>query len=231
MEHMEAVNVGATERYLLGELAEDECEAFEQHYFACALCADDVRAAAAVAEDAVLLLRDEPAPVAAAPLAFSRPVRRGPLALFWPMPLGAAAAFVLAFAGLFWQTATTRGLRRELDAATAPQAASSAFLSASRSEEQIVSVGRGERSVYLILAPPSASVTFHRYRLMRGETTLRAWVLKAPAPGEELRLNLPLEDAQPGTYVMALDGLHADTDPVGVPNVARYQFSLRYRGE
>ncbi len=235
MEHTEAVNIGATERYLLGELADDECQAFEEHYFSCAECAADVRAAAALAEDAAVLLRDEPRATTLAPraLAAPGPARRRPLALFWPMPLGAAAAFVLAFTGLAWQTLTTRDLRRELAEATAPQPASSAFLSASRSEEQSVWVERGERWVNLTLTPPSVGgrLAFYRYRLTHGDTTLRTWVQKAAGPGEELRVNLPLRDAQSGSYVLALDGLQDSSDPVGVPDVARYQFSLRYRGE
>jgi anti-sigma factor RsiW len=48
MQHQEAVDTLACERYLLGEMTAAERESFEEHYFACAECADDVRAGAAM---------------------------------------------------------------------------------------------------------------------------------------------------------------------------------------
>lgn len=43
MEHTQATSTHAAERYLLGELNDSEAEAFEEHFFDCVLCADDVR--------------------------------------------------------------------------------------------------------------------------------------------------------------------------------------------
>jgi hypothetical protein len=45
MTHEQAVSSMATERYLLDEMPELEREAFEEHYFSCGQCADDVRLA------------------------------------------------------------------------------------------------------------------------------------------------------------------------------------------
>lgn len=50
MQHQEAVETMATERYLLGEMDAREQEAFEAHFFSCSLCADDIRAAATMRE-------------------------------------------------------------------------------------------------------------------------------------------------------------------------------------
>lgn len=47
MNHNEAVRMQAAEKYVLGELAEAQLLAYEEHYFECAQCALDVRAAAA----------------------------------------------------------------------------------------------------------------------------------------------------------------------------------------
>src|SRR5581483_3945860 len=46
MEHRDAVESLATERYLLGEMNEAERAEFEAHFFSCPDCADDVRAGA-----------------------------------------------------------------------------------------------------------------------------------------------------------------------------------------
>ena len=43
MEHSEANETMATARYLLGEMTDEERNAFEEHYFGCGLCAQEVR--------------------------------------------------------------------------------------------------------------------------------------------------------------------------------------------
>ncbi len=48
MDHQEAVSLGATEQYLLGTLDEEQREGFEEHFFGCLECAEDVRAGMAV---------------------------------------------------------------------------------------------------------------------------------------------------------------------------------------
>ena len=50
MDHTEAVDTLACERYLLGEMTETERDAFEAHFFSCDECAEDVRAAATMRE-------------------------------------------------------------------------------------------------------------------------------------------------------------------------------------
>src|SRR5260221_1665908 len=48
MDHNEAVETQAPERYLLNEMAVEDREAFEEHFFGCAECAADLRAEAAL---------------------------------------------------------------------------------------------------------------------------------------------------------------------------------------
>ncbi|MEO8052164.1 MAG: zf-HC2 domain-containing protein [Acidobacteriota bacterium] len=43
MEHQSAVELRFAERYLLGELSPDETASFEEHFFECAICAEEVR--------------------------------------------------------------------------------------------------------------------------------------------------------------------------------------------
>jgi hypothetical protein len=62
MEHEVASKSQAVERYLLGEMAQDERDAFEEHYFTCAECADEVRSCVAMAGDLKRVLRDVPQP-------------------------------------------------------------------------------------------------------------------------------------------------------------------------
>jgi hypothetical protein len=43
MEHAEATETMAPERYLLGEMTQEDRDAFEEHFFSCSECAADVR--------------------------------------------------------------------------------------------------------------------------------------------------------------------------------------------
>jgi len=52
MDHSEAVKQMTAERYLLNELAPDEREAFEEHVFDCPECTLDLRAGAALVDEA-----------------------------------------------------------------------------------------------------------------------------------------------------------------------------------
>jgi hypothetical protein len=52
MEHERAVENLAVESYLLSDMTSGEREAFEEHYFECAICAEDLRAASQFLQDA-----------------------------------------------------------------------------------------------------------------------------------------------------------------------------------
>ena len=56
MEHQRAVQNLAVESYLLGDMSPRERDAFEEHFFECSLCGDDLRAAARFMEDARAIL-------------------------------------------------------------------------------------------------------------------------------------------------------------------------------
>ena len=43
MEHHQAAAILASERYVLDELTVAERDAFEEHYFTCAICAQEVK--------------------------------------------------------------------------------------------------------------------------------------------------------------------------------------------
>jgi Putative zinc-finger len=52
MDHLEAIQRGAVEKYLLNELPPPERDEFEEHYFDCRECAEDLRATAAFLDGA-----------------------------------------------------------------------------------------------------------------------------------------------------------------------------------
>jgi hypothetical protein len=58
MDHEVASTTHAVERYLLGEMPSSERDAFEEHYFACMECADEIRSASVTVRDMKHVLRD-----------------------------------------------------------------------------------------------------------------------------------------------------------------------------
>jgi|GEM_PF-291763 len=61
MDHSETVWLQAAEKYVLGELSQTQREEYEEHCFDCADCALDLKAAAAFADNAREVLRQETA--------------------------------------------------------------------------------------------------------------------------------------------------------------------------
>ena len=102
MEHQAAVETHAVERYLLGEMPVEERDAFEEHYFSCVACAEDVRAGAQLRAN-----YDHRAATAVA----EAPRRWWENWLRWPSLVPVAASLV--FAGVVWFEA---GRRPVLDA-------------------------------------------------------------------------------------------------------------------
>jgi hypothetical protein len=59
MDHFQAVQSNANERYLLGEMTVEEIESYEEHFFDCAECAEQVKAGAMFIENARSVMREQ----------------------------------------------------------------------------------------------------------------------------------------------------------------------------
>jgi anti-sigma factor RsiW len=104
MKHKEAVRSHAAEKYVAGELEPAAQHAFEEHFFCCPECAQEVRLEQTFAANARAVFRERPAPP------FVPPSREGWFAWLRPRPvlsfwLAANGLLVLGF-GLFLATGT-----------------------------------------------------------------------------------------------------------------------------
>jgi hypothetical protein len=59
MDHDEAVRLQAAEKYLLGQLPKEQHAAYEEHYFDCSVCAEEIKATAAFMESARQVVREQ----------------------------------------------------------------------------------------------------------------------------------------------------------------------------
>ena len=244
MEHTEAIDTGAAERYALGEMNESERDQYEEHFFDCPDCADEVKAATLFLENAKAVVREDHVSsetedlerVAAARMyraAAERPRWTAWKALFWPMPLGAAAALVALLGGPTAYLAFFKvpQLERTIAADQALQPAPSYFLSVSRSEPPVVTVQEHERRVILTLSK-SSDQSFPFYRCEVKDSSGRALlsnVVPAPPQQDELQILLHTEKLPAGAYVLAVAGLESASAPTATPS-AEYHFTLRRAG-
>src|SRR5580692_2116878 len=59
MDDNEAVRLQAAEKYLLGELPKEQHAAYEEHYFDCSACAEEIKATVAFMESARQAIREK----------------------------------------------------------------------------------------------------------------------------------------------------------------------------
>jgi hypothetical protein len=228
MDHEDAVRAGATEKYILGELTDEAKDRFEEHLFECRECAEDVKAAATFVANARTVLAESPAESAASPATRRKvaSIRR----LFWPMPMGAAAALLLVTAGAAHQAfVVVPHLRGALDKAEAFQPAESYFLTVARSDVRQIALAKDRRMVGIALSRPVDRVfPYFRCEVRDNEGRVHLdTVVPDPANGREIELLVPVWRLPAGFYVIVLSGLESADGPVVAPYLARYPFTLR----
>jgi hypothetical protein len=240
MDHAEAMSKGAAERYALQEMDEPEREDYEEHFFDCPVCAEEVKAATRFLDAAKPIARENQLAEAldrsgrARQAAATRAAWSGVKALFWPMPLGAAAALALALGGPVVYLATVKVPRLEhaLAEADALQPAAWHFLSVSRGEPQIVRAASETRMVGLTLSRSFAR-PYRYYRCELRDATGRAvlsTIVPAPASGDELQLLLPVSRLRSGPHQLVVGGLESPSGPAA-PEVATYAFTFERKEE
>src|ERR1017187_3680900 len=146
MQHKEADQTLAVERYLLGDMTATEVEQFEEHLFMCPECAESVQTGAVFVENARAVFKEPDAQTGSEPLRRTIRSRQMPWWKRFMAPAFApalAALALLCIAG-YQQLAVIRGLRDQLTAVTAPQLLPSfALHAASRGAPQAIVVPAG----------------------------------------------------------------------------------------
>jgi hypothetical protein len=225
MEHERTVRDLAVERYFLGEMTAAEQEVFEEHYFECTLCAEDVRAATQFVEDARHVWSVGATPL---PTPTVRPASPW-LSFAWLRPPVAAASIaallVIACAG----TLMTLDLRQRLNEATSPRLVELAALRPlTRGQPTTLAVVSGE-PVVLQFDLPETDVTDVQVELRSADVEDDDAIVFSlsgdpPASGE-VTLSIPRFDLPAGEYTLIVNALTATGERRQVA-----QFPLEVRG-
>ena len=208
MTHARAVETHAVERYLLEEMPEIERYAFEEHYFDCAECAEELRLGGLMREG-----------VRAGLIGKAEGTRQK--AEGWTRVLPWAVAATLAMAVGYQALWVVPGLERQLPAS---QALSPITLrSATRGAEPIVirpTTGVASFALDLAGVPAGTRLTYD-LRAADG-MSVASGAAVAPPPGTPLLLLVPASAVQAaGSYVLSVR-----TGDVAGPASADYRFTV-----
>ena len=207
MTHSDAVRTLAVERYLLDEMPEIERFAFEDHYFDCVECADDLRTAEKLrgAVKGGLLSDRAPGTLAAMPVHRERGGGwRASIVLPW------AAAATLALAVTYQSLAPGRG------ALQVQTLAPITIRPDSRGALPIVRTPAGDGAVALALevAAPGGSELTYELRTSAG-TRIAEGRMTAPEAGAPLLVLLPAWTLTPSTQYSLAVRTAADSQLIG----------------
>lgn len=224
MRHEEAVKNLAVEQYLLGEMPAAEREAFEEHYFECTICADELRTAATFASDVKAIFAANPEALA---IDVETPVRPRPVVqtrpgwnwLSWLQPQ--AAAFALAGITVISLGAITT-LWRQVDQLSSPRIVNTAVLQGqTRGTAPVLNAPAGA-SVLLKFDLPDISASRLHY-LVESSSGAIVYEISQDAPplGEQVNLLIPKLNLPEGAYRLLVRAEGAGQD------LAQYPFQVR----
>jgi putative zinc finger protein len=225
MEHDEATRLRAPERYALGELTDTERDQFEEHFFDCPACADEVRISAIFDANARSVFGQRVAPSLIQP-GWWQWVRLQPA-----LASSMAGLVFLLTAGVTYEVAVERRLQQEVTELRSAQPYSSFFLrGVTRGQDQVLNLRRDSRFVGLSLdlAPEKK---FDRY-LAEIRTASQAVVFsivtaRPDLADQPLHLLIPvssLEKARP--YTLIVRGVSDNPLPGAGSEVGRFAFLI-----
>jgi hypothetical protein len=229
MNHEQALKLQAAERYLLHDLSPQEREDFEEHYFACAECGDEVRSAFALADNAKGVFAAE-----ADRQAFRKSEIRNPKSeipffrRFRPAFAAPVAAALLLGVVLYQSVWVIPGLQRNLDSLNQAQVIPSIVARAAiRGEDTVVEISERDRFVQLMLdinmTVPDSSYTCDVY----DEAGSLRFTVPAASPSRgSLHLLLPASELKSGRYIIRVR-TKSEGGSVSEAHMNEYSFAVR----
>ena len=226
MEHQEAIQMLAAERYLLGELTDAERDQFEEHFFDCPECAEDVRGGNILTANLRAVFADNARQSDAKPGRWEwfrlRPA--------WVASIASAAAVLTG--GVVFEGVLIYQLRSQLAVLRVPQSYSSVFLrSTTRGAEQVIAVPRESHFLALSMDLTPGQNYPHYLGEVSDESggILFSVPLERPrTPDESLNLLLPVSSLEPGRlYKIVIHGLGERAARSVRTEIASYHFSFQ----
>ena len=226
MNHDEAVRLSLVEKYLLDELAPQLRDEFEEHYFDCRECADDLRAASAFIDAARSELRAAPAAKAA-----PSPPKKAWFAWLWSpafmVPALAACLLVIAYQNIL----IFPRFRNALAQMRSPEILPALSLVGGNSRGATApSVTVAGSNSFLILVDIPTQDRFSSYAcLLYSPTGSVVWRVQVSAEEakDTVSIRVPAGRAASGSYSLVIQGNGGGSAPAeSGTELARYRFTL-----
>jgi hypothetical protein len=239
MEHTQAIQLKAAERYVLGELPSDLREQYEEHFFSCVACAEEVNLAAAFVENSRAAMGSEPV---MPPVRLPVPVAERPASRRWfgaflrpsfAVPVFAALLMLVAYQTLFVIPRSRSAATQSVGALrfVAPQALASFSLITADSrggEPLIVTVAPAQPFSLDFDIPPDGHYSSYICELQNaaGKTEFSLNISTEQAKNA-VQLLIPSASLGIGKHVLVVRGLGTqDGAASSGTEVARYPFTL-----
>jgi hypothetical protein len=233
MDHSEAIRMGATEKYLLGELKGEERERFEEHFFVCAECAADVKSGALFLSGAKKELVD--AQAAPAQVAAGRGPRRASWLETWLRPqIMAPVLAALIFVIVYQNLVLIPHMKGTETAVIAPQPLQSFSLVAANSRGgEPVKIQASANSPFGLYVDVPPGGNYASYSLQVKDSAGKAqFSVDVPAAQakDTVQVLVPASALAAGNYTIEVHGLAAGSanEAAGSP-IASFMFSLEYK--
>ena len=209
---------------MLNELAGEERSAFEEHYFSCAICAEDLVVAARFIDNArkPLLRLDGEAPAerpaeAKRPSPPDRPVT-DPKKNWWDRWLALAPKPALALACMALLAVV---VHREIPGGARAEVMGSYFVTSTRaveSEPRKIRVQKEQDKIALLYNRTDPSVARYAFVLeSTGGSTVLQFEGAAPRDTDDVILSLPVKGLAPGRYTLHVRDASARNDIAAIP--------------
>jgi putative zinc finger protein len=234
MTHAEAEETQAVERYLLGELSDDERDQFEAHLFDCLTCAEDLKDAATFVDTSRDLLRStrsaavaDPGTSVAAATRAGGPRRRWltwlDLSSLQPVFAAAVPAFLIVLGFALYQNLVTIPALRD---SSSPRALSSfSFVSSgARAGGTPLVIDTPPRQPFLMFfdIPPGGHYASYHCAIVRDDTNTPEVSVEVSAEQarDTVQMFVPASRLHAGSHTLVITG-----DPQH--EIARYPFVLQ----
>lgn len=211
MDHNRALDSQAVERYLLGEMSTEERDSFEEHFFGCEECAQDVRDGARFRENAREVLpefQQKRAEIA------SKPFWR-----WWRPPALALVTATLGMVVVYQAAVQVPSLKNQIRAQTVP---AFALHATARGEESLPHVPANAGLFTLYFDLPGAAAPPYECTLTDASGKVVDTFPADPKPNETLNVLLDRARLSPGRYTLTLK---STSETGAVPN--QFQFIVQ----
>ena len=228
MDHQQAVQREAVEKYLLDELPPPERDEFEEHFFDCQDCASDLKTTAAFLDEAKRQLAREPALKAA--LKPARPARKPSRFEFLWRPAFVAPAFALLLSVIVYQNLPGPPRSRDPGApADHPEVLSAVSLIGANSrggETPSATVSRGQPLLLTLDIPAADRYASYSCALVAPSGAVVGRVpVSASQAKDTVSIRIPPGDWTRGDYTLLVQAYASPAR--GEPtDIARYRFTL-----